>query len=276
MNKSHTTLIYAIRKLETQLGIHVLKVEGRRAVLSNDGKSLLRIAKTMIEQAKILEDVSSQLSQGIESNLVIGIDHLCDKSWLYKPMAEFLAVNKTTSVQVVETSLSKTTNMVVNEESDISIITLPVMNHPSEVFAMVKMLPVVARNHPLAAIIKPCMADITNNSQIVLRDLGNSDKQDVGLLKSSQRITVDNFDHAWQAVKHGLGYCRLPSHIIEGYNDNDVVVLDLEHASAYQVPLHITLPKGRKSGPSARYFYQLLLASANLRQENAATSSLVK
>ena len=265
LNKSHTTLIYTIRKLEAQLGLPVLKTEGRRAVLTDDGKSLLRRAQTMIEQAKLLEDIGSQLGQGVESELVIAIDHLCERKWLYGPLALFLAQNNTTSIQIVETSLSKTTSMVTDEKADISIITLPITNHPCEAFGMVNMLPVVAKDHPLAAKTEPCLADLTINRQIVIRDLGSSEKRDVGWLKSNQRITVDNFDHAWQAVKQGLGYCRLPQHIIEQHNDDDVIILEVEHASGYQVPLHLTLPKGAKSGPSAKYFYQLLLESVGER-----------
>jgi len=243
----------------------VLKIEGRRSVLTDDGKSLLRRAQTMIEQAKMLEDIGTQLGQGAESELVIAIDHLCDRKWLYQPLALFLAQNNTTSIQIVETSLSKTTSMVTEEKADISIITLPITNYPSEAFGMVNMLPVVVKNHPLAIKAEPCLADLTVNRQIVIRDLGSSDKRDVGWLKSNQRITVDNFDHAWQALKQGLGYCRLPKHIIENYDDDNVVMLNIEHASGYQVPLHITLPKGAKSGPSAKYFYQLLLESVSKR-----------
>jgi DNA-binding transcriptional LysR family regulator len=265
LNKSHTTLIYTIRKLETQLGMPVLKTQGRRSVLTDEGKSLLRRAQSMIEQAKLLEDIGSQLGQGIESELVIAIDHLCDREWLYGPLALFLAQNNTTSVQIVETSLSKTTSMVTDEKADISIITLPITNHPCEAFGIVKMLPVVAKNHLLAAKSEPCLADLTSSRQIVIRDLGSSEKRDVGWLKSNQRVTVDNFDHAWQAIKQGLGYCRLPQHIIEQHNDDDVVILEVEHSSSYQVPLHLSLPKGAKSGPSAKYFYQLLLQSAGDR-----------
>ena len=45
MNKSHTTLIYAVKKLEQQLGVPLIEVQKRRAVLTEDGKSLLRRAQ---------------------------------------------------------------------------------------------------------------------------------------------------------------------------------------------------------------------------------------
>lgn len=265
MNKSHTTLIYAIKKLEGQLDVALVKVEGRRAVLTDDGKSLLRRAQSMIEQAKALEEISTQLSQGAESELIVAIDHLCDRKWLYEPLAKFLAQNNTTSIQIIETSLSKTTRVVVEESADISIINLPITNYPCEAFGIVSMLPVAVNTHPLASKPEPCLVDLAMNRQIVVRDLGESDNKDVGWLKSNQRITVDNFDHAWQATKQGLGYCRVPRHVIESHNDPEMLTLDVEHSSCYQVPLHLTLPKGAKTGPAAKRLYQLLLASISER-----------
>jgi len=265
LNKSHTTLIYAIKKLEDQLGISVVQIKGRRAVLTDDGKSLLRRAQSMIEQAQALEEISTQLTQNVESEIVIAIDHLCDRQWLYGPLAIFLAQNSTTSIQIVETSLSKTTSMVAEQQADISIVNFPITNYPCESFGTVSMLPVVMKEHPLAHKAELCLADLTVNRQIVIRDLGVVDNIDVGWLKSSQRITVDNFDHAWQAVKQGLGYCRLPLHIVEQHKDINVVVLHVEYSNRYHVPLHLTLPKGAKTGPATKGLYQLLLASVDER-----------
>ena len=265
LNKSHTTLIYAVKKLESQLDLPLLRIEGRRAVLTDQGKSLLRRANAMLEQAKTLEELSTQVASGLESELVVAIDHLCDRRWLFQPMQAFFTENSATSIRVVETSLSKTTQMVVEEQADISIINLPIKDYPSETFALVKLYPVVAKQHPLALVSSPTTADLAINRQIVIRDLGEKSQQDVGWLKSNQRITVENFDHAWQAVTEGLGYCRMPHHVIERYQDPDVMVLNLEHAHSYQVPLHLTLPKGSKTGPAAKHLYQLLLASATKR-----------
>lgn len=265
LNKSHTTLIYAIKKLEDQLGVSLVQIKGRRAVLTDDGKSLLRRAQSMIEQAQALEEISTQLTLGVESEIVIGIDHLCDRQWLYGPLATFFAENSTTSIKIVETSLSKTISMVEEQQADISIINLPITNYPCESFGSVGMLPVVMKGHPLAHKTEPCLADLAVNRQIVIRDLGGTSNKDVGWLKSSQRITVDNFDHAWQAVKQGLGYCRLPKHIIEQHKDEGIVVLNVEYSNHYHVPLHVILPKGAKSGSAAKGLYHLLLASRDER-----------
>jgi len=271
LNKSHTTLIYAVKKLEAQLGVSLVQIKGRRAVLTYDGKALLRRADSMLEQARELEEISTQLAKGIESEITIAIDHLCDRSWLYQSMADYLRQNSSTSIQVVETSLSKTTQMVTDELADISIITLPVTNYPCEAFGIVTMLPVVAKTHPLAGKQPLCSADFNTTCQIVVRDLGGSgkqeSKQDVGWLKSRQRITVDNFDHAWQAVEQGAGFCRLPEHLLSSRRMDNLVILKVENAERYQVPMHLTLPKGAKTGPAAQCLYRLLIESINLRPE---------
>jgi len=182
LNKSHTTLIYSLKKLENQLGVSLMKVESRRSVLTDDGKSLLRRAHSMIEQAKVLEDISTQLSQGIESELIIAIDHLCDRKWLYEPLEKFFDQNSTTSIQIIETSLSKTINMVEEASADVSIINLPITNYPAEPFGIVKMLPVIKKNHPLANITELCLADMAANRQIIVRDLGSTYKKNAGWL----------------------------------------------------------------------------------------------
>ncbi len=269
LNKSHTTLIYAVRKLEEQLGVTLVRVEGRRAVLSEDGKALLRRASSMLEQARELELISEQLSKGIESEITVAVDHLCNPTWVYQIMAQFLESNSTTSIQLIETSLSKTTEMVTRELADVAIINLPVTNFPAEAFGVTSLIPVVAKSHPLASVDIVSLNQLSTLPQIVVRDLGavekQSDKKDVGWLKSSQRVTVDNFDHAFRAVEQGVGYCRLPKHIVESRGQETLTILNIEHSRSYQVPLHLTLPKGVKTGSAAKEFYSLLLSSAATR-----------
>ncbi len=267
LNKSHTTLIYSIKKLETQLDVKLLEVKGRRAILTKHAKSLLRRAESMVEQARDLEEMSQQLSAGMESEITVAMDHLCDPTLLYQSMKDFLRINTTTSIQVVETSLSKTSHMVTSEQADIAIITLPVTNYPAQALALTTMIPIVSNDHPLAEKERVCTSDLAIYSQIVIRDLGaeysSNETENVGWLKANQRITVDNFDHAFRAVEQGLGFCRLPEHVIKQRNNGMLKSLKIEQNEKYQVPLHITLPKGSKTGVAAETLYEILLLKAN-------------
>jgi DNA-binding transcriptional LysR family regulator len=278
MNKSHTTLIYAMKKLEDQLGVALLKVVGKRAELTKEGKTLLRYANSMLEQAENLEVMSGQLSKGTESEITVTIDHLCDKEILYLALQIFIKRNAVTSVQVIETSLTSTIESVTNQLSDIALINIPITNVPVEAIGLVSKIPVVSKNHPLAilAMKEPLtMGDFTNETQIVLRDLGSADKEqlqddmNVGWLKAKRRITVDTFDVALQAVKNGLGFTRIPLYMYDKLENNDLVKLQVAGANCYQIPIHITLPKGVDSRPATLELYDLIIETARTQASNS-------
>lgn len=265
MNKSHTTLIYAVKKLEDQLGITLLEVVSKKAELTKDGKTLLRYARTMLEQAEGLEVISGQLSKGTESEITITVDHLFDKEILYRALNRFFKENVMTSVQMIETSLTSTQEAVTNQLSDIAIITLPITNYLAEALDVVTMVPVVSKDNPLAGKGSLTMGELTRETQIVLRDLGASnqvkpeEEKNVGWLKSRRRITVDTFELALQAVKKGLGFTRIPQFMYDRDNSNELVQLDIQGNNCYQVPIHITLPKGVGTGSAALELYDLVL-----------------
>ena len=264
LNKSHTTLIYAIKKLESQLGLDLIRIEGRRAVLTDDATTLLRRAAPMVEQAGELELIGHQLAQGRESEIIVTIDHLCNRDWLYRPIADFCVQNPGTSIQVKETSLSGTVEAVRDKAADIAIVTLPVTGIPAEAFGMTTMILIASHQHPLSAKTVLCQEDLLGTTQIVVRDLGtgtDATKQDAGWLKSQQRITVDSFDHAFDAVRAGLGFCRVPGHLLTDSDCGQITKLPLLGGTQFQVPIHLVAPKMGQTGPAAMQLYNLLLAS---------------
>lgn len=268
-HKSHTTLLYSVKKLESQLGTQLVEVVGKKTRLTANATMLLRKAGSMLETARQLERLSSLLSEGYESSLIVSVDHLCDRKWIYAPLNQFCAANTLTSVTLRETSLSATRRYVKEQLSDIAIINLPIDNFPSSFFGHVKMLPAISVHHELAGLQEVTQSELINATQIVLRDLGNNDNtqgENVGWLKPQRRITVDNFDYAIDAVRAGLGFCRLPEHMINRLNSPDIITLSVQEGFDYQVPLHLTLPKGEDTGPAARALFELLMQDASARK----------
>ena len=52
LHKSQSTLTYAIKKLESLLGVKVFELRGRKAVLTPTGELLYRRAKTRVRKAR--------------------------------------------------------------------------------------------------------------------------------------------------------------------------------------------------------------------------------
>src|SRR3970040_2488195 len=67
LHKSQSTLTYAIKKLESLLGVKVFELRGRKAVLTPTGELLYRRAKTLLENTARLEKAAGELAQGWEA-----------------------------------------------------------------------------------------------------------------------------------------------------------------------------------------------------------------
>ena len=69
LNKSQSSVSYAIAQLNTHLPQPVLRIEGRRAVLTEAGKVLHRHAQQLIAQAQEAESVARSLAMGFEAEV---------------------------------------------------------------------------------------------------------------------------------------------------------------------------------------------------------------
>ena len=239
LKKSHTTLIYSVKKLERQLDIDLIIIEGRRAVLTEAAKVLLRRSGPMVEQARELEEISKSLAEGWESEIVISIDSLCDPRWVYPAIAEFMPISQGTSISIRETSLTSTRLAVQQQQVDIAIVTLPVTGFMAESFGLVKMVPVVSAEHRLAQQDTVVQQELINTPQIVSRDSGvdaGEMGQDAGWLRSKQRITVDNFEQVERAVSHSMGMAWLPEHRVKAATPQTFQILNIQGSAYFHVP----------------------------------------
>lgn len=63
LHVSQSTLSYTIIKLQERLGVQLLRVEGRKAVLTPPGKLLLERSRRMLNEARELEEFAKDLQE---------------------------------------------------------------------------------------------------------------------------------------------------------------------------------------------------------------------
>src|SRR5882757_6517587 len=76
MHKSQSSITYAVKKLESVLGVTVFEIQGRKAVLTPTGELLYRRARALLEEASGLERAAHKLSAGWEAEITLAADHL--------------------------------------------------------------------------------------------------------------------------------------------------------------------------------------------------------
>lgn len=267
LNKSQSTISYAISRLEDQLGGRVLRVIGRKAELTDLGQVMVRKARKLLEDANSIEALADCVSRGWESEVTLAID-------MVYPIREVLDVieafnensESVTRIRFLETSLSGTDEALMNGQADIVITPRVPPGFIGAQLSHIEFLAIAHRDHPLNQLPAPVgISELENWRQVVTRDSGVKRQQDVGWLGSEQRITTSHFMTSLEVIKRGLAFGWLPT----GYSQQDIEsgelrALPLEQGQKYSVNLFLVNARGDRAGPASRLLMDLFLRKAGV------------
>ena len=106
LHKSQSAVSYAVVRLQESLGIDLLVVDGRKAVLTAHGKTLLKRARPLLRDLETLERLAQSLKQGWEPELKLVVDVAFPRQCLLDIIAELQQRCPNTEVQVSDAVLS--------------------------------------------------------------------------------------------------------------------------------------------------------------------------
>ena len=260
LNKSQSSISYAIARLNEQLPQPVLILDGRKAVMTDAGQVLYRHAEQLLNQASQAEAIASSLALGFESEVAIAVDVLVEVGSLVCAFEEFSQEFPHTRIRVLETSLSGTTEALLEKTADLVIGTKTPPGFQSRPLLQVKMIPVAAPSHPLVKNREDVSElELRSMRQVVLRDTGTSREQDSGWLQADQRWTVSHFSTSIKLLRSGLVFAFIPQNWIE---------YELAEGSLQRIPLapsmdrllqvHMMLADNQAAGPATKALYETI------------------
>ena len=261
MNKSQSSISYAISKLEEQLPSPVLSLNGRKAVLTDEGKVLYRRASQLLNHAQEIEKTAQCLSQGWEAEITIGFDSIINMEPLFNSIDLFTAKAPHTRIGLLESTLSGTAETLLERKADIVISGQTPPGFLGQPIDSVTMIPVAHVNHPLSRLKSELTEqELKQHRQIVVRDSGLKRNQDTGWLGAEQRLTVSHFNHSIEALIRGLGFAFIPQHLADPYLKNgQLKVLTLSTRAERIIQIYITLASPDSSGPAALAMRDILI-----------------
>ncbi len=262
LNKSQSSLNHAVAKLQYQLGVELLEVKGRKAFLTPAGEVMLRRSRLLTQQIEDLELLASNINVGWEPEIRIAVELVYPKQILYRALAKFHPISRGSRIQIIDTVITGSTEMILEHKADLVIAASPSVpkGYIGEPLTVIQMVPVVGKDHLLAQLPELDLNELSQHLQIVIRDTASKPK-DVGWLRAEQRWTVNNFFEAVDILKNGIGFCWLPEHLIDGLLKQGILVrLTITQSSARIVPLALVTPKEETLGPGSRQLRELLLA----------------
>ena len=231
LNKSQSSISYAIARLNELLPSPVLKLSGRKAVLTRDGKVMYRRASQLLQQAQVTEEVAGQLARGTEPEVTLAVDGLLEPGQLLPVLDKFSQLHPMTRLRMLETQLSGTEEALLEKKANIVIANQIPVGHLGTPLREVRMIAVAHPDHALFT--SPTDNGINDFElrswrQIVLRDSGQRRQQDAGWLGSEQRWTVSHFSTTLKILRTGLGFAFVP---------HDWVKADISNGILKQLPL---------------------------------------
>ena len=260
LHRSQSAISYSMSKLQEQLGIPLVKVEGRKAVLTEQGEILLDRSRKLIDEASEIENFAHHLSQGREAEIKLVVDAAFPNDLLMSSLAIFAAQSQGTRVQLREVILSGATDALVSDEADLVIGVETPSGYLADPLIEIELIAVAHPDHPLHQLQREITSsDLAQHMHVVISDSGENEKKDVGWLSSQDRWTVSSIDSALNAIKHGLGYGWLPSNrLVEPLGDGDLKKLRLEQGETYKAFLFMSFGHPQNIGPATKELAKII------------------
>ena len=260
LNKSQSAISYAIKRLNEQLPQPVLELTGRKATLTSPGETLYRYAEQVLNQATAAEAVAASLASGFESEVTVAVDALYEVGGLTCSFEEFSRSFPHSRIRILETSLSSTTEALLEKLADLVIgPSVPVGFH-GKPLSPIKMIAVAAPGHPLIKDRQQVSeVELRGHRQVVLRDTGARREQDAGWLGSEQRWTVSHFSTSIKLLKSGVVFGFLPVNWIKDELANaELQPIPLQPNQDRLAPLYLMLSDTTSAGPATRALADLI------------------
>jgi len=254
LHRSQSAVSYAVSRLQEELDLPLLAIEGRKAVLTPHGQTLLQRARSILRDLNTLELLARSLKQGWEPQLTLVVDAAFPRERLLKIVAELQQLCPNTQMQLSDAVLSGAEEAITEGLADV-VVTAHVPNgYFGEFLVDVTFVAVARPEHPLFAVgHELSFDDLTRHVQVVVRDSGVKHPRDEGWLGAERRCTVSSMEASLATVKAGLAYAWLPEHVVaESLRNGILKPLPLVTGKERRVPLHLVLVQGEVAGPAAR------------------------
>ncbi|WIV88688.1 LysR family transcriptional regulator [Proteus appendicitidis] len=221
LHRTQSSISYTINKLEQTLGIEILSLEKRRAVLTHEGKLLLELSREITERAISLEKEAKNLIFNNKLKINILIDPLYISGLFWNKISQFIKENKHYDINIHKTALSKS-DILAQKDQDLVITHYNVKSLQPIDLESIKTVLVTHPNSVLQHLQDDELSrELQQHTYIsLLADSSNADH-------NNQVIHVGSVETAISFVKQGLGYSRLPLTVVqEELNKNTIKQLN--------------------------------------------------
>lgn len=207
LHKSQSAITYAVQKIESQLNVKVFEIQGRKAMLTAAGQVLHRRARTLVEEALLLERSAAAMSRDWTPEIRLAVDTVFPTWLLLECLQTFALERPETRIELYETVLGGTEEALIEGRAELGIGGLVPSGFVGEPLMRARFIAVASPSHPLHHFGRELTyRDLRRHRQIVIRDSGAQRTRSGGWLGAEQRWTVSHKATSLRALTMGAGF----------------------------------------------------------------------
>ena len=241
LNRSQSTISYAIGRLQEQLGVRLFEIHGRKAQLTEAGRVLLADVEPHLAGFHELEQRARVMASGGASEIRISVDSIFPDDRLFGVLAAF-----SRSFPRVRLQLRQGTFLSADSEFSLHNAQICVTGLISrELFVKpiltIEVMAVVRCDHPLLSTRrKLSRSDLMPHILVSIESAASGSLKQQPRLPAQRVLPVSTIESAISAVRSGLCYGWLPKYRIQSELDSGhFVPLPLPAGKTREVRLNL-------------------------------------
>lgn len=264
LHLSQSTISYTVSRLQENLGIALLKAEGRKAVLTAEGRALLSRSRQVLKEAIDLESYARDLGCGRGGDVRLMVDHNFPNHMLMQALNRFMQHSAGKSqVTLQQLAVLEADGVLRDASVDLVISECVPLGFLGEPLIEIEYLPVAHREHPLLALGRDVNGeDLARQTRIDIGHPGSGERPRTADAAYTPRWIMNSFDSALAATLERLGYAWLPAHRIGSWLEQGTLrVLPLADKRVHQLMLYLIHGRTWSSSPAIGRMAEMLRAA---------------
>lgn len=241
LNRSQSTISYAIARLQDQLAVKLFEIKGRRAHLTELGRALLADAEPHLAGFQQLEQRAHSLASGGASEVRLSVDSIYPNHRLFAVLSEF-----SHHFPYVQPKLRQGTFLSTDTEFSVHNAQLCITGLVSREFFVkpvlgIRLVAMAHRNHPLHTEQRKLMrSDLLRHMLVTIEGAASGIPKHQPSVPAQRILPVSSIEGAIDAVLSGLCFGWLPMYRVENYvKSGELIPLPIPAGREREVRLNL-------------------------------------
>ncbi|MCZ6860450.1 MAG: LysR family transcriptional regulator [Alphaproteobacteria bacterium] len=262
VNKTQSTISAAVKALENEFGVQLFTRDTYRAEPTLQGRAFYRRATMVLGHVDSLKILGHNMGAGVEPEFNIVISGVCPLPRLLSRITPVIDYFPQTAFKVTTEILSGVMERLNDGDAGLAFSSNFLIDTCHEAIAVdeLTMINVSAPGYITSSTKGPISQDeVRQYSQIVIRDSArNVPKLNVNVVEGGRNWVVNDYTTKKELTIAGLGWGRIPKHLIEGeLADGRLVEIAVEGIPLTGLdPVMMIRRRDRNVGPVAERLWQ--------------------